>query len=145
MRRILLAILVILVVAAGAALAWALRYPAIAPIDRPAAAGLDKALVDKGAVLVALGDCAVCHTNPGSEPFGCVDGHVLPVEFEVKQRGLFGQRRVYGLFRSPHRGCDPAVTFSNGYSAAACGVGGDGSPTIVAVATTLWLDQVKAM
>lgn len=69
MRRILLAFLVALIVAAGAALAWALRYPAIAPIERPAAAALDKTLVETGAVLVALGDCAVCHTSAGGQPF----------------------------------------------------------------------------
>lgn len=55
--------------AAGALLALALTYrPSIAPIGRPDPSSFSKDEVARGAVLVTLGDCAVCHTRPGGHP-----------------------------------------------------------------------------
>ena len=68
---------VVLVAGAAGALAW---RPAIAPINAPPV--FDKAAVDKGAQLAAIGDCAVCHAgregqpyaggNPVQTPFGAI-------------------------------------------------------------------------
>jgi len=41
----------------------------IAPIQPPAPASFDSALVLRGTRVVALGDCAVCHTAPGGKPY----------------------------------------------------------------------------
>jgi mono/diheme cytochrome c family protein len=61
-------ILVLVVVVVGGLFAYALRYPAIAPITPPAADSFAPELLEAGEVLVAMGDCAVCHTAPGGEP-----------------------------------------------------------------------------
>ncbi|RZT36710.1 c-type cytochrome [Cupriavidus agavae] len=56
--------------AVGAAVAACLMYePAIAPIQPPAPASIDRELALRGARVVALGDCAVCHTAPGGKPY----------------------------------------------------------------------------
>jgi len=47
---------------------YAWRSP-IPPVDTPAAGSFDKAAVQRGAQLAALGDCATCHTAPGGETF----------------------------------------------------------------------------
>ncbi|MGF6289261.1 c-type cytochrome [Paraburkholderia youngii] len=56
----------------GAALCVALPFLAQAPADAatPAGAGAaDQALVQRGAYLARLGDCAACHTAPKGKPF----------------------------------------------------------------------------
>jgi mono/diheme cytochrome c family protein len=52
--------------AAFLVLAW---RPAIAPIDRPAAANLPAGSIAQGEILAGAGYCAVCHTRPGGPPF----------------------------------------------------------------------------
>ncbi len=63
----------LLAVGGAAALAW---HPSLAPVDRPAAASFDAALVKRGATLAALGNCAGCHSAPGRPAFS----GGLPVE-----------------------------------------------------------------
>ena len=50
---------------AAAAMPW---RPAIAPIPRPDASVYAAATIERGRLLAALGDCAVCHTAPGGVP-----------------------------------------------------------------------------
>lgn len=58
------------VVAAGLAGALAFAWqPAIAPIAPVASSALDQGAVARGARIVALGDCMVCHTAKGGAPF----------------------------------------------------------------------------
>jgi mono/diheme cytochrome c family protein len=71
-----LGVLIVAGAAGFAAIAW---RSAIPPIDPPAAAGFDPALVRKGADLAALGDCDTCHTAPGGQPFA--GGLPLPTPF----------------------------------------------------------------
>ncbi|MDB5624182.1 MAG: cytochrome c, class [Devosia sp.] len=66
--RIILAGLALLVVIGGAALAWATRHPEIAALQAPPAAASAE-LIETGEVLAAVGDCAVCHTAPGGQPY----------------------------------------------------------------------------
>ncbi|SHI60005.1 nicotinate dehydrogenase subunit B [Roseomonas rosea] len=51
-----------LVVAAGAAIGWA---SAMAPAKPPGADVFSAAQIERGRLLAAAGDCAVCHTTPG--------------------------------------------------------------------------------
>lgn len=62
-----IALAVVVVGVAGAlAFAW---QPAIAPVAPVAAAALDQGAVARGARIVALGDCMVCHTSKDGTPF----------------------------------------------------------------------------
>lgn len=61
-------ILVMAVIAAGVAV-FLMWEPAIAPITPPAPSSFDRELTLRGARVVALGDCAVCHTAPGGKPY----------------------------------------------------------------------------
>src|SRR5262245_37714187 len=79
LRLVALVVLVLLIVTAGSALAWAMRYSEIAAIEPPPAASFDAALIAKGQTLVAFGDCEVCHTRPGGLPFS--GGLKLPTPF----------------------------------------------------------------
>jgi mono/diheme cytochrome c family protein len=55
--------------AAGAmAAAWVVQ-PALAPITPPAPGGFDAASLARGARIVAVGDCMVCHTATGGRPY----------------------------------------------------------------------------
>lgn len=80
MRYILTAIFAVAVVCGGL-FAWAERYAPMDSIEPPRRSAFDDALIDKGAALVALGDCAVCHTRPGGEAFA--GGLKLPTPFGV--------------------------------------------------------------
>lgn len=74
-----LAFCVVLAVAAGILaiiIAW---WPAIAPIAPPAANSFDPASVKRGAALVAIGNCDVCHTAPGGRAFA--GGRAVPTPF----------------------------------------------------------------
>jgi mono/diheme cytochrome c family protein len=76
LRKILLIAIVILVIAAGAAAAYAWR-PAIDPVQR-AAGRFDPALVKRGGELAAIGNCTTCHTAPGGRAFAGGLGVVTP-------------------------------------------------------------------
>jgi mono/diheme cytochrome c family protein len=67
--RVLLILLAVIVVG-GAGFAASAWRPAIAPIEPPARTSFDPELVARGSELVALGDCATCHTAPGGKTFG---------------------------------------------------------------------------
>src|SRR6478609_7377372 len=57
---------VVAVLAIAAALMW---KPAIAPVGAPPVASFDAQTKLAGARVVALGDCIVCHTARGGQPF----------------------------------------------------------------------------
>jgi mono/diheme cytochrome c family protein len=77
-RRLITAIFVIVavVVVAGALLVW---KPQIEPIEPLKASAVNAELVGKGAVLAAIGDCAVCHTEPGGKAYA--GSRALPTPF----------------------------------------------------------------
>ena len=60
--------LAVVVVGLAAALAFSWQ-PAMAPVAPVAAAALDQSAVARGARIVALGDCMVCHTSKDGTPF----------------------------------------------------------------------------
>jgi mono/diheme cytochrome c family protein len=68
LRKTLVAI-VIVVVIVGAGIAALVWRPAIDPVNRPAAASFDAALVKRGGELVAIGNCRTCHTTPDGRDF----------------------------------------------------------------------------
>lgn len=70
------AVLALLVIAAGLTLAW---HSAMPEIDPPAADSFASADVERGRMLAGIGDCAVCHTAPGGEPYA--GGLALPTGF----------------------------------------------------------------
>jgi mono/diheme cytochrome c family protein len=67
-RRVLLVFLIVLVIAAIAFVAMTWRTE-IAPIEPPARASFDTALINRGAHLAAIGDCVACHTAPEGRPY----------------------------------------------------------------------------
>jgi len=69
---------VVLLLAAAAFYAFAWRSE-IDPVDPTAQARFDPALVKRGADLAAIGNCNVCHTAPGGEPFA--GGLGIPTPF----------------------------------------------------------------
>ncbi|SFZ86379.1 Cytochrome c, mono-and diheme variants [Devosia enhydra] len=79
LKRIALVLVVLVVVAAGGALAYAMRFPAIAPITPPVATAFDAGLVERGEVLAGLGNCGVCHTREGGGEYA--GGLPLPTPF----------------------------------------------------------------
>ncbi len=79
MKKALVRIFVALVLAGAGAIAWAMRFPEIAPIAKPDAAKFDKELVKRGEKLAGLGNCHVCHTKPGGKEFA--GGLALPTPF----------------------------------------------------------------
>ena len=68
MRYLISSLIILLLVVIGL-YAWADRYVEIAAIKPPLLRDFDKAMIDKGAILVTIGDCAVCHTKSGGKPF----------------------------------------------------------------------------
>jgi mono/diheme cytochrome c family protein len=76
--RVLAGLVVLLVLGAAAFVAFAWRSQ-IDPVDPPAQASFDPALVTRGGELAALGNCNVCHTRPGGEPFA--GGLGIPTPF----------------------------------------------------------------
>lgn len=58
---------------------YATRYGEIAPIDPPDPASFDSALVERGEMLAAVGDCHVCHTASGGADYA--GGLPLPTPF----------------------------------------------------------------
>jgi mono/diheme cytochrome c family protein len=73
-----LLVALLLVLAAGMALAW---RPAIAPVPTPAPADLPPALVARGQGLAGAGNCAACHTADPRRPYA--GGVGLPSPFGV--------------------------------------------------------------
>jgi mono/diheme cytochrome c family protein len=76
--RFLFAACIVLAVAVGAFVFAAWR-PAIVPVEPPAASSFDAAQVQRGAQLAAIGNCAVCHSAPGGQPFA--GGRAIPTPF----------------------------------------------------------------
>ena len=81
MRKIWLALVALPVLLAAAALLWAMRHPALDPVPPPDPADFDRALLRQGEALAGIGDCVVCHTAAGGEPFA--GGLPLPTPFGV--------------------------------------------------------------
>jgi mono/diheme cytochrome c family protein len=79
--RVVLGIVTVAVLAVVGFVIWAERNPSIAAIEPPQAAGFDKATIARGATLVALGDCATCHTAAGGAPLA--GGYPLPTPFGI--------------------------------------------------------------
>jgi mono/diheme cytochrome c family protein len=67
-RRILLAVLVLLLVGAAAFAAYAWRAP-IDPVAPPSSTSFNTASIVRGASLAAIGGCVSCHTAPGGPPY----------------------------------------------------------------------------
>lgn len=76
--RLLLGIFVVAVLAVIGFVIWAQR-PSIAAITPPKNVGFDKAAIARGATLVAMGNCAECHTAPGGQAFA--GGYPVPTPF----------------------------------------------------------------
>jgi mono/diheme cytochrome c family protein len=72
-------LLVLGVIGLGGFYLIATRYGALPPIEPVAVAMLDPELVEKGELLAAIGDCEVCHTRAGGEPYA--GGLALPTPF----------------------------------------------------------------
>ena len=70
--------LFVVVVAGCAAL---VNHPAMAPIPPISATQFDAATIARGAVIAAIGDCAVCHTAPHKRAFA--GGRPIPTPFGV--------------------------------------------------------------
>ncbi|HVY57655.1 MAG TPA: c-type cytochrome [Xanthobacteraceae bacterium] len=77
-KRVLLALFLLIVVAVAAFVFWA-QQPEIAAIAPPAARSFDPAVVARGAQLAAIGNCNTCHTTEGGAPFA--GGRALPTPF----------------------------------------------------------------
>ncbi|MGZ8264894.1 MAG: c-type cytochrome [Burkholderiales bacterium] len=67
-RRILLAVLVVLLVGVGAFVAYAWRAP-LDPVAPPPRTSFNTTSVVRGASLAAIGGCVSCHTAPGGHPY----------------------------------------------------------------------------
>jgi mono/diheme cytochrome c family protein len=78
-RRILVSVIAIIVLAAAAAAFAVIWRPAIAAIDPPAPLSFDAALVKRGRVLAAIGNCSDCHTVRGGKAFA--GGLPVPTPF----------------------------------------------------------------
>jgi mono/diheme cytochrome c family protein len=78
-KRFVLIVVLLAVLAAAGALAWAMRHPEIAAIEPPDPAGFDPQLLERGEALVGIGNCAVCHTRTGGGRYA--GGLPLPTPF----------------------------------------------------------------
>ncbi|HEX2942521.1 MAG TPA: c-type cytochrome [Rhodopila sp.] len=77
MKRLAVAVLLLILLAAGAAaFAW---HPAIARITPPDRSSFAADQIARGAELAAIGDCAVCHTAPNGRPYS--GGRGVPTPF----------------------------------------------------------------
>ena len=71
---------IVLLVAVGLASFFALAWrPEIAAVAPPSASTFAPSLVASGAVLAGAGDCAICHTAKGGQPFA--GGLAFPTNF----------------------------------------------------------------
>lgn len=78
-RRILTWIVLLGVVLAVGAFAWASRYPALDPVPPPDPNSFDRQLIERGRSLASIGDCEVCHT--GLAGIAYAGGLALPTPF----------------------------------------------------------------
>jgi mono/diheme cytochrome c family protein len=78
LRRFLYGLLTVAVVGCVGFLAYAWK-PAIAPIAPPDRSSFDQSLIEKGAMLAAVGNCTACHTKPGGRSFS--GGFAVPTPF----------------------------------------------------------------
>ncbi len=110
-----LGILVVLgLVGLGGFYLMATRYGALPPITPVDVATLDRNLVEKGEMLAAVGDCAVCHTRPNGEPYA--GGLALPTPFGTiystnitpDPRTGIGTWSGEAFLRAMHQGIDRA-------------------------------------
>lgn len=76
--RFLFGACLVLAVAVGAFVFAAWR-PAIAPVEPPVASSFDAGQVRRGAELAAIGNCGVCHSASGGQPFA--GGRAIPTPF----------------------------------------------------------------
>jgi mono/diheme cytochrome c family protein len=76
---VIAALVVVGIIGFVAAYLYATRYGEIAPIDPVDPASFDPALVERGEMLAAIGDCMVCHTAAGGEKYA--GGLALPTPF----------------------------------------------------------------
>ena len=77
-RRAAFLVVICGVIAAGGAFAVIYR-PSIAPIAKPDARLFSVDVIQRGAVLAAIGDCIVCHTTDAGAPYA--GGRALPTPF----------------------------------------------------------------
>lgn len=82
-RRILWGVsaLVVLAVVGAAGLFGLSRHSAIAAISPPPKNGFDARTVERGRELAAIGNCSVCHTVEGGQPFA--GGRAIPTPFGI--------------------------------------------------------------
>jgi mono/diheme cytochrome c family protein len=78
-RRIIASVIAIIVLAAAVAAFAVIWRPAIAAIDPPAPQSFDAALLKRGRVLAAIGNCSDCHTVRGAKAFA--GGLPVPTPF----------------------------------------------------------------
>lgn len=69
LMRFVAYLLIVGVLVAGGAFAWASRHAELPPVAAPDPSGFDSALIERGGELVAIGHCRHCHTRPGGAPF----------------------------------------------------------------------------
>src|SRR5690242_10374812 len=72
------ALLILLVLAIVGYVLWA-QEPVIAGIEPPPRSAFDPALIEIGARLAAIGNCATCHTAPGGAAYA--GGRPFPTPF----------------------------------------------------------------
>ncbi|HZD91556.1 MAG TPA: cytochrome c, partial [Pseudolabrys sp.] len=76
--RVVLGVVIVVALAVIGFVIWA-EQPSIAAISPPARSTFDKATIARGATLVAMGNCAECHTSPGGKPLA--GGYPVPTPF----------------------------------------------------------------
>jgi mono/diheme cytochrome c family protein len=69
-------LILIMLIASGWVLVW---HPAIPPIQAPTQTAFAPEQIERGAVLAAVGDCAVCHTAGGGRSYA--GGRAVPTPF----------------------------------------------------------------
>ena len=74
-------ILVLPALAVGGFVWWSQEKP-IAGIEPPVRASFDQALIEQGARLAALGNCAICHTVPGGRAYA--GARPIPINAEAR-------------------------------------------------------------
>lgn len=79
--RLLRALLALAILAILAAVGFVLQVqrPEIAAVEPPPRAAFDHGLIEKGAALAAIGNCAVCHTVPDGAAYA--GGRAIPTPF----------------------------------------------------------------
>ncbi|WP_296746514.1 cytochrome c [Mesorhizobium sp.] len=78
MKRFLAGVLIVVAACAAGFFAYAWK-PAIDPVEPPPRTAFDQALIEKGAMLAAVGNCTACHTRPGEKSFA--GGLAVPTPF----------------------------------------------------------------